>query len=998
MSIKKFSPSLLGIPEEDVSLKTETNNNFHRSMSSFNENSIINSEFQKPYKETESVDLINRNFNSSRDNSCSSDSKQKIIQKWLEDVPVMVVKRDEKNKNSTTQSTGKTIENSKNLKKPNYCFGDDGLNNQTSKETQTIKQNKKRPSTKNRPPPLPPQISKTSLNKTNISSNVEKGKCQKNENENAMQNINGAKDREIGSMPSTEHPPCPPPLPLLKIKQNENVNFKNNNIAQSNAPKNLMDAVIQELTTYKKNDKNSKLVQTQTTNQLHAQIDDDCLKKNFEKTEIDLDNDTVNNKNLIQIPETRQDNSSDGVQDDHEYEIILLNPDSKSENEKNPEKPKTFPQEILMKNEKNEGYSFVSEVYVNDDFGFCSGEFSRNSSSPLSNKSEKIKYEVVNEKQGRLTIQVKDSSNLYGEFISESDNFEPDTLERKQRKSKLVQKIDGNEDEKEIYANRKFHNIELNSKSETSNNDENFTDSLERPTIMLKTNGSFERNTLEKDVNELFRSLNWARMENFGSLREIYEAKSRNHKRRTETTSLIDSVNSEPDCFSTLSWGEERRNKLLHRGIILHIDDDFCARRKDRFFKKKSISTKSLLSDKVPSRPPKPMPIPRSRSVSPSSRSQTISPKPLNFFSLTQTMNEQNEELDMPPIPPPRSLPVSPELTQYHDRSETSSISNFFNSTHNTICRIHCKENCGSRCHITGSFVTSDSRPLLSLSPVPPRPPKLLICNSPPLPPRNSKPPLPPKNSKNNKNKSNLSKLATRPLPPLPVTEQSHQNSSPSCKEIDDNLSTASGASTDSLNSSEYESFYTMPYEENNNNNNNESSLRVKNLNDSAQSPDILMNDDISKESSFKNCSKIDAQKTAASHQQSQRILDSDKKLEKNRALNRLDDSGYLSTDSSESYCPQGVLSSCDSKTVEKTEIYGGQNSETEDSLCDGASESGAESTATDSFFYGNFKKMNDTSLNDEQNSQNYMYSLKLSDVEVNSDTEKHCIPIMVRP
>jgi hypothetical protein len=67
------------------------------------------------------------------------------------------------------------------------------------------------------------------------------------------------------------------------------------------------------------------------------------------------------------------------------------------------------------------------------------------------------------------------------------------------------------------------------------------------------------------------------------------------------------------------------------------------------------------------------------------------------------------------------------------------------------------------------------------------------------------------------------------------------------------------------------------------------------------------------------------------------------------------EDSGYLSTDSNESNRRMQVR-----KAVEGHNSSQGQGSvsETDESLCDGASESGAESIATDSFFFGSFRKL----------------------------------------
>jgi hypothetical protein len=67
------------------------------------------------------------------------------------------------------------------------------------------------------------------------------------------------------------------------------------------------------------------------------------------------------------------------------------------------------------------------------------------------------------------------------------------------------------------------------------------------------------------------------------------------------------------------------------------------------------------------------------------------------------------------------------------------------------------------------------------------------------------------------------------------------------------------------------------------------------------------------------------------------------------------EDSGYLSTDSNESNRHMQVRKAEEGQNLNQGQ---GSVSETDESLCDGASESGAESIATDSFFFGSFRKL----------------------------------------
>lgn len=124
----------------------------------------------------------------------------------------------------------------------------------------------------------------------------------------------------------------------------------------------------------------------------------------------------------------------------------------------------------------SDGYSLVSEVYVND--GYTSPTES-DCSGP------EIQYEPEN--PGHLMIKVHDSPSNYVKHVE--SEYEPDTLDRKPMKLK----ING-----DVHYERTVIN-------------EVFVDSLERPgQILLRSKGSFS------DLRKNGRN---------GSLREIYEAR-----------------------------------------------------------------------------------------------------------------------------------------------------------------------------------------------------------------------------------------------------------------------------------------------------------------------------------------------------------------------------------------------------------------------------------------------------------------------------------------
>nr|CAD7395170.1 unnamed protein product [Timema poppensis] len=584
-------------------------------------------------------------------------------------------------------------------------------------------------------------------------------------------------------------------------------------------------------------------------------------------------NKQTGNKTISKLKTEKSMMAQGSLQDDHDYEIILLNPEVKNKDMK----LYTLP-EIL--NNSN-GYSLVSEVYVNDGYNFSSPSSSPSNTSTGS--GPKIRYDQPVEKPGHLTIQVEDSPENYFRASDDYDSFEPDTLDRKPIKIKS-----------DIIAKCSV---------------ENYADSLERPVqIMLKTTGSFRSDSLSQCGSDILSEVLAMSPLNrgFGSLREIYEARTR--RQHADTASLAGSAtsfHSEQD-YNYMSW---RRGKI----------------------------------------------------ITPEAKQARRQRRPTPPGCLEKPPSETFEEV--PPLPPKTRFSI------YED-------------------------------------------------PPPPRP-AFQKEPTPPLPPRNPKPPLPPKNgpgrsiSQKRTVFSSRNNPAKRPLPPLPYSSKAgmvqHHNrhnhhfnhtrgdstissTSTTVSRNHETLSIGSGASVDSLNSSEeddYEAFYTLPYsagedegrstfgkaEQNKaqpgeTNINNQFILKPVPTND-AKEQMTKNNTTNEKEERMKDNLKstqvsVDIRqrvsKDLLKHMRDKRNADSVKKTWR-RAIERAgggkrrtkhEDSGYLSTDSNESnrrgvtYPSEGHASSPGARSI----------SETDESLCDGASESGAESIATDSFFFGSFRKL----------------------------------------
>ncbi|KAK0180384.1 hypothetical protein PV327_006028 [Microctonus hyperodae] len=161
--------------------------------------------------------------------------------------------------------------------------------------------------------------------------------------------------------------------------------------------------------------------------------------------------------------------------------------------------------------QKSEGYSLVSEVYVND--GYASPANSDDSGPEICYKAEK---------PGHLTIKVQDSPENY--IKQDESEYEPDTLDRKPMKLKI--------------------NGDVFYEKPTSN--EIYVDSLERPAhILLKSKGSF------RDDATLINHNNSILNRGYGSLREIYEAKLRSNM----DSNLLDNTESLTEYTSdNCSW------------------------------------------------------------------------------------------------------------------------------------------------------------------------------------------------------------------------------------------------------------------------------------------------------------------------------------------------------------------------------------------------------------------------------------------------------------
>ncbi|GAB0097709.1 uncharacterized protein DMENIID0001_133750 [Sergentomyia squamirostris] len=181
----------------------------------------------------------------------------------------------------------------------------------------------------------------------------------------------------------------------------------------------------------------------------------------------------------------------------------------------------------VKKNKGKIDYSLVSEVYVGN-MGFANRS---------KRECPKIKYNVPY--AGSMTIELDPSPDEY-DVSTDSDQFEPDTLDRKPKKNQPIQN-----------ANIRAWNNHLDKATEFLNGTDNKVNyaSLENMTslpdlnhmqqrqnkLILRTSGSFKCDSLGQmsDVGNVMHG-----MKTFGSLREIYEAKTQKNMQRPPLTNI----------------------------------------------------------------------------------------------------------------------------------------------------------------------------------------------------------------------------------------------------------------------------------------------------------------------------------------------------------------------------------------------------------------------------------------------------------------------------
>lgn len=193
-------------------------------------------------------------------------------------------------------------------------------------------------------------------------------------------------------------------------------------------------------------------------------------------------------------------------------------------------------------------YSLVSEVYVNNNYNFGSTPTSPSGSEcSLGSRKLIVPTADVEEKPGCLTIEVKDSPENYIK-VHESDDFEPDTLDRKHSKHKITGTLDRKPPK---------HRLAMESEFGTSVFDSNNIDQRPSQRIQLRSSGTFKKPALEQSSK-------------FHSLRSEYEQRHI-FDRPKLSSELFSGSKSHEDTVDDM-WEETPPEWVTEEGRILTLE------------------------------------------------------------------------------------------------------------------------------------------------------------------------------------------------------------------------------------------------------------------------------------------------------------------------------------------------------------------------------------------------------------------------------------------
>lgn len=514
MEAKRFLPSLMGIPEEcDYAVLKSTS-------LAGSESTVITRREMVHQKMKFNNPALFRNLDILQGcHSCyrTNEQKQTSIQKWLENVPI--VRTEDETSNFSTNNKDSNIYNDKVSKKNKEKSMSDPTNKYFVYENKEIISDNFKKSDGTQSPQNFQQCNKSNINQEdslikNNSNTLEKKKTTGHDKEGEYNTLN------------------------LDLKTKNDINLK----LQVHQDKNVINELQNEFKEINFQDINENYEQVHQNSLWSDDYDKNDLSKCSSKNGFCTPSDyAVTDQNIMNkinsalilnndiLNSVFMKNNSCENKDDHDYETIMLN--------HHIDDTQSLPDFIG----RNSGYSLVSEVYVNDGYDYISESSQSNLSSINSVHSDE---EMAYDKNvlGHLTIKVQDEPPLG--YCNDSDNFEPDTLDRKPNKLKVNQEV--------IPCNQQIQDI--------------FADSLERPAqISLKSTGTFKTDNVSINVAQNKNSIRYPLNRTFGSLREIFEAKTKynhcSHNKTIKSCSPVGStisLDNEVESQVNVSW---RRGK-----------------------------------------------------------------------------------------------------------------------------------------------------------------------------------------------------------------------------------------------------------------------------------------------------------------------------------------------------------------------------------------------------------------------------------------------------
>ncbi|XP_060516715.1 uncharacterized protein LOC132696102 isoform X2 [Cylas formicarius] len=513
MASKRFTPTLLNIPEEETNYTIDPSIDFSRPSSrrgsgvSFKQrNSRREPCSGCPGCEPKKMGTISEQTTSLNTCQSCSDSKQSSIRKWLEDIPVLRLDENAAPMLSKSARSPKSIRtpakspsNNKAVETPtssccieHLCILD--RNKVCKKATSAIADVECRDKNKRKAPLPPPDMIQEAIELEN--------------HENRVQTLTKEQMKAV----------------INELTVHKNLLMSANGVftADVEYEADSLERIVGKGHHLSLEHTDHSPSQTSPSLSTSLPVDEEITMRNA------IYNKNTGNMTISKINQDEIDRA------DRSYHLVVM---------KTSESESKLPECLRKCN----GYSLVSEVYVNNGYnwnGSSPSSPSESNCSTLERRTLKVRYEGGAEKPGKLLIEVDDCLDNYIP-MHESDEFEPDTLDRPK-------------------AN--LHKHQQNGTRKVDDTQSLPSIDLSTDHILLRTTGSFKGDS-EREGVVVSEPGNFRRV--FGSLRELYE-----ERRKAQS---FDSLLATDSCDGRLLTLEERhsrrqRNLGVVNGLVVQPD------------------------------------------------------------------------------------------------------------------------------------------------------------------------------------------------------------------------------------------------------------------------------------------------------------------------------------------------------------------------------------------------------------------------------------------